>query len=132
MAEKKNWAAATSNNPALFSRNDDRAVFHCVRLDLSSADASFGMGVSASTSESGDETRATELFTGRAVATMDLDGGMRGAVLRVPCSTLHNLWTQQKSNGDKCTPTTGNPGTRSSTLLFGIVRKVSGHGYCIQ
>ena len=59
--------------------------------------------MSVGTSESGDETRATELFTGRAVAMMDLDGGMRGAIVRVPCSTLHNQWTQQKSNGDKCT-----------------------------
>lgn len=71
MAEKKNWAAATSNNPALFSRNDDRAALHCVRLNLSSGDASLGVGASAGTSESGDENRATGLYTGRAVAMME-------------------------------------------------------------
>ena len=79
IAEKKNWAAATSNNPDLLSRNDDRTVRHrskilcwgaCVRFGCNRGDTSFGMGGPsplAGKSES-DETRVTELETRRAEA----------------------------------------------------------------
>src|SRR6266702_2245135 len=68
IAEKKNWEAATSNNPKLSSRNDDRVARHrsemvcrcaCVRLGFSRGDTSSGTdGPSplAGKSEPRDET----------------------------------------------------------------------------
>jgi len=64
VAEKKNWEAATNNNPKLSSKNDDRAEFHHseivrrgVCLGCSSGDASSGIDARsppAGNSESGD------------------------------------------------------------------------------